>query len=119
MGNLMQVFLGGMIGSVLRYAIQLYTGSSAMLWIVNIIGSFILGSLNGYFEKKESKFKLFFTTGMLGAFTTFSSFTQQWFRELQEHFLSGIIYAVCMTFLCFTAAFMGYLWNRGNRKWNG
>lgn len=119
MANVMQVFLGGIIGSVLRYFIQLYIDTSTMLWIVNITGSFLLGSLNGHFEKKESKIRLLLTTGMLGAFTTFSTFTENWFIAMHDDFGKGLVYGAFMTIGSFIAAFAGYVWNRGERKWNG
>ncbi|MCM3389260.1 fluoride efflux transporter FluC [Ureibacillus chungkukjangi] len=119
MQNLIQVFLGGMLGSALRYLVQLYTNTSIMLWIVNILGSLILGSLNGYFLKNEKPSNLFLTTGMLGAFTTFSTFTGNWFSLLQENLLSGIVYGLVMTLLCFIAALLGYILNRGKQAWNG
>ena len=119
MQNGIQVFLGGMVGSLLRYLVQVYTSTSIMLWIVNILGSFVLGSLNGYFIKNGKPAMLFLTTGMLGAFTTFSTFTGEWFNHLQEHVIHGIIYGLVMTFTCFTAAFIGYFLNRGKPAWNG
>lgn len=119
MKNLFQVFLGGMIGSLLRFIVQSLTSVSIMLWIVNVLGSFALGSLNGYFERKESKLKLFFTTGMLGAFTTFSTFSEYWFHQLQENRVVGILYGIVMTLSCFLAAFGGYYLNRGMTKWSG
>lgn len=119
MRNGIQVFLGGMVGCCLRYLIQLYTSTSLMLWFANIIGSFALGSLNGYFLKKDQPAKLFLTTGMLGAFTTFSTFTGNWFNQLQDHFLIGIIYGLVMALACITAAFVGYILNRGKQTWNG
>lgn len=111
--------MGGMAGSLLRYIIQLYTSTSIMLWMVNIIGSFLLGSLNGYFLKTAKQANVLLTTGMLGAFTTFSTFTESWFYELQEHFLLGVLYAVTMTSACFVAAYIGYFLNRGKNTWNG
>lgn len=117
--NGIQVFLGGMVGSLLRYIVQVYTNTSVMLWVVNILGSFVLGSLNGYFLKKDKPLKLFLTTGMMGAFTTFSTFTGNWFSLLNEHFLIGIVYAISMTLACFTAASIGYCMNRGKLTWNG
>jgi len=114
-----QVFLGGMVGSLLRYLIQLYTSTSIMLWVVNILGSFVLGSLNGYYLKKGTPARLFLTTGMLGAFTTFSTFTGNWFNQLQEHAVLGIFYGLAMTIACFIAAFLGYFLNRGKQAWNG
>ncbi|MDN4493412.1 fluoride efflux transporter FluC [Ureibacillus aquaedulcis] len=119
MKNGLHVFFGGMLGSLLRYIVQLYTSTSVMLWIVNLIGSFVLGSLNGFFLRNDKPAKLFLTTGMLGAFTTFSTFTGHWFTRLQEHFLLGVLYALAMTFLCFAAAYFGYFLNRGKQTWNG
>lgn len=117
--NIIQVFLGGMGGTLLRYLVEVYTNSSTMLWIVNILGSFVLGSLNGYYLKKEKPARLFLTTGMLGAFTTFSTFTGNWFTLIHEHFLKGIAYGLTMTIACFTAALIGYFLNRGKQIWNG
>lgn len=114
-----QVFLGGMAGSLLRYMIHIYTSTSVMLWFVNIVGSFVLGSVSGYYLKKAKQANLFLTSGMLGAFTTFSTFTENWFKQLQEHFLLGVVYAIVMTSLCFFAAYVGYLLNRGKKLWNG
>ena len=117
--NVAGVFLGGMIGSLLRYFIEVNTNTSMMLWLVNIVGSFVLGYSNGYFLKKGIAAKLFLTTGMLGAFTTFSTFSGHWFSLLKEHMLLGVIYGVTMTLSCFTAAFVGYFLNRGKQIWNG
>ena len=90
-----------------------------MLWIVNVIGSFVLGSLNGYFLKSGKSTILFLTTGMLGSFTTFSTFTGAWYSQLQEHLLFGALYGIVMTITCFTAAYIGYFLNRGKQTWNG
>ena len=119
MKNWLQVFIGGMVGALLRFTVQTLTTTSIMLWVVNILGSFILGSLNGYFEKKESSFKLFFTTGLLGAFTTFSTFSENWFVHLQHNVIVGIVFGITMTAACFIAAFIGYSLNRGKSLWNG
>ncbi|MFP3917175.1 CrcB family protein [Lysinibacillus telephonicus] len=119
MTNWLQVFIGGMVGAILRFTVQTLTSTSIMLWVVNILGSFILGSLNGYFEKKESTYKLFFTTGLLGAFTTFSTFSQNWFLFLRDNVIFGIVYGIAMTAVSFIAAFIGYFLNRGKSLWNG
>ncbi|MEL3961578.1 CrcB family protein [Lysinibacillus endophyticus] len=109
MQNIIQVFFGGMIGAIIRYEIQLVVGTTVMLWIVNVLGSFILGCLNGFFEKKESKLKLFFTTGMLGTFTTFSTFSETSFNMLLEESFRGTAYIFGMTLASVSAAFIGYL----------
>lgn len=113
--NWIQVFLGGMLGAFLRYTLTTFTTTSAMLWIANIVGSFLLGTLNGMFEKKKNQFQLFLTTGMLGSFTTFSAFSEAWFHRLQADLLTGLLYGVLMTLSCVLAASVGYFLNRGNK----
>lgn len=115
------VFFGGMLGALLRFAVQSFTSTNLMLWIVNVIGSLLLGSLNGYYEKnkKVASTKLFFTTGMLGAFTTFSSFSENWFYQLQESIVIGICYGIGMTLISCIAAWIGYSLFRGEKVWNG
>lgn len=109
MQNVIQVFLGGMIGAIIRYGIQLIVGTTVMLWIVNVLGSFLLGCLNSYFEKKESKLTLFFTTGMLGTFTTFSTFSESTIHLLQEEPFVGVVTIIGMTLISIAAALIGYL----------
>jgi CrcB protein len=45
---------------------------------VNVVGSFVIGLLAGYFALKgnvSQAWRLFLTTGILGGFTTFSAFS--------------------------------------------
>ena len=86
MGNTMivaAVALGGAIGSVLRY----FSGKYAMAYFggdfpygtlfVNVTGSFIMGLLMALFIQYTPSFetRTFLTVGILGGFTTFSSFS--------------------------------------------
>lgn len=72
------VALGGGIGATLRYGTQLiiqqkkFPTSWATL-IVNIIGSFFLGKMSSW-TFIESTMLSFLTMGVLGGFTTFSTF---------------------------------------------
>jgi CrcB protein len=80
----LSVAAGGAIGAVLRYGVNIAT---AALWgmnfpiatmIVNILGSFILGACVGLFAhygQPSAAMRTFLVTGMLGAFTTFSTFS--------------------------------------------
>jgi CrcB protein len=78
------VFFGGGLGSMLRHAVNqasaflLGAGFWATLF-VNITGSFTMGLLAGWFafrgEGGGQSLRLFLTTGMLGGFTTFSTFS--------------------------------------------
>lgn len=82
MNKLLLVALGGAIGSSFRYilsaAIPRFIGK-IFLWgtfSVNIIGSILIGILWAYFENNTGHFnlKVFLVVGILGGFTTFSSF---------------------------------------------
>ena len=78
------VFIGGGIGSALRYGVG--RASIAMVGpnypagtlIVNIVGCFLMGALAGWLSYRDlgidQTMKLFLTTGLLGGFTTFSAF---------------------------------------------
>lgn len=78
------VFVGGGIGSVLRYALSVgvlrvgWTGFPVATLAVNTIGGLAMGVLAGWFAFKgggPQAWRLFLTTGLMGGFTTFSTFS--------------------------------------------
>lgn len=78
------VFLGGGIGAALRHGVNLSIGrllGTAFPYatlLINITGSFTMGLVVAYFAFKgdaSQHWRLFFTTGILGGFTTFSAFS--------------------------------------------
>ena len=78
------VFLGAGIGGALRHGVNLGAvrlfgyGFPLGTLIVNVIGSFLMGLLAGYFVFRPGvpqDVRLFLTTGILGGFTTFSAFS--------------------------------------------
>jgi fluoride exporter len=78
------VFLGAGIGGALRHGVNLAAGRLFGLGfplgtlIVNVLGSFLMGALAGYFAFRPGigqHVRLFLTTGILGGFTTFSAFS--------------------------------------------
>lgn len=108
--NFFAVFLGGAIGAVLRYFIILWVPDVAVLWAVNLLGSFIMGIFQAYYMRQSHPtWKLFWTTGLLGSFTTFSSFSAEWFIQFQISPLSACFYALAMTISCFVVAYLGFL----------
>ena len=84
MTNLLLVGLGGFIGSILRYLLSGYVqGSSRSVdfpfgtLAVNLIGCFVIGFLAQLAEGRglfTSQARTFIFVGILGGFTTFSSF---------------------------------------------
>ena len=113
------VALGGAIGAVLRFSIGNIIESSDFplsTIIVNVSGSFILGMLavmainNGYSEE----LMLFFGTGLLGAFTTMSTFSLETLTLVKnDNYTLALVYASISFALCILFAFVG--WELGDR----
>lgn len=82
-GVLLSVGIGGFIGAVSRFLlagwVQKVTHSAFPFGTlsVNIIGSFFIGFLFFYVQQENfpTALKLFLVTGLLGALTTFSTFS--------------------------------------------
>lgn len=84
MRNLIYIFIGGGLGSVLRFLVSNYTqkvwnvNSFPMgTFVVNMIGCFLIGILTAYFLKVDNYLKFLLITGFCGGFTTFSTFSAE------------------------------------------
>jgi CrcB protein len=88
------VFLGAGLGGALRHAVNV--GAARLFGygfpfgtlIVNILGSFLMGLLAGYFAFRPGigqHMRLFLTTGILGGFTTFSAFSLDAALMVERH----------------------------------
>jgi CrcB protein len=116
MKQVLLVFLGGGIGSALRYAIGkfFYMSSTGFPWgtfSVNIIGSLLIGVLMGVALKNNSFSEnqtLLLVTGLCGGFTTFSAFAyeNQQFLKVGD-FTAFAIYTLCSLSLGILAVFLG------------
>lgn len=78
------VFLGGGFGAAMRHGVNLAaarllgTGFPYGTLTVNVVGSLTMGLMAAWFAFEGSPsqhWRLFLTTGMLGGFTTFSTFS--------------------------------------------
>ena len=88
------VFLGGGLGAALRHGVNLL--SSRVLGAAfpyatafeNVTGSLTMGLIAGYFAFRaggiSTHWQLFLTTGILGGYTTFSTFAQESFTLLES-----------------------------------
>ncbi len=88
---ILSIATGGSIGAIFRFLISYYmhrllgNNFAYGTLTVNILGSFIIGFLYLYFEQTISpNLKAMLVTGMLGALTTFSTFSLETILILQE-----------------------------------
>ena len=97
--NLLAIALGGALGSVARYLLTglVVRASSPAFplgtFVVNIIGCAAFGALAGAASSRFSlapEVRLFWFTGILGGFTTFSSYAFESFALIREgHLLAA------------------------------
>ncbi len=115
--KLFLVFVGGGIGSVLRYAtnsiLSVYVIGQLGTVLVNVIGSFVFGILVSIGEDRSDYFNLFLLTGLLGGFTTFSQFSYDVVTLQNNGNLYSIIYILSSVLLSISMALLGiYIANR-------
>ena len=79
--NVLLVGCGGFTGSILRYVIGITVGYSGGFpvgtFLVNVLGSFLIGVLFSLSGKIGQEWSLVLTTGFCGGFTTFSTFSYE------------------------------------------
>jgi fluoride exporter len=82
--NYVLVFIGGGLGSTLRYLVNVVSGRLLgtdfpyHTFFINITGSTVMGLVAGYFAFKgdaSQSWRLFLMTGILGGYTTFSAYS--------------------------------------------
>jgi len=117
MNKILFVALGGAIGSSLRFFLSALIPKvlgRIFLWgtfSVNIIGSLLIGIMWAYFENNLSNYnlKLFLVVGLLGGFTTFSSFSLETINLFKtEGIRIALLYIFSTNIFGILAAFGGY-----------
>ena len=81
------VFVGGGLGSALRYGVGLLIPATPFNWAVlavNVLGSGVAGYFVAMPNLSES-LRLGLAVGLLGGFTTFSAFSVETVRLYSEH----------------------------------
>ena len=111
------IALGGALGSVLRFAAVGYLTPLLGIrfplgtFIVNIVGSFLIGVAYVLLVEKttlSAEWRLFFITGVLGGFTTFSAFSLEILQLWQSGYvLNALIYASSSVIVSLLMAFAG------------
>jgi CrcB protein len=116
MAHVLIVGMGGFIGSILRY----WLGGLIHRWVqdafpagtlaVNVLGCFVLGGVMYLAEYREffsSELRLFITIGILGGFTTFSTFGYETFALLRDSEHLQALVSVAANVFVGTAAVAG------------
>jgi len=116
MKQLLLVFIGGGLGSTLRYVIGKYMNSTetGIPWgtfTANILGSLLIGVILGLAAKNDalsSNQTLLLATGFCGGFTTFSAFAYENHVFLKAgDFTSFALYTIGSFIVGFLAVFLG------------
>lgn len=109
------VFIGGGLGSIIRFAIglgmwKIWPGFPAGTLAVNLIGTFLIGIVSILAAEKElihPPFRELIQVGFLGGLTTFSSFgfetvalyNQNRYAEMIFYFLGNLILGISLVVL--------------------
>jgi CrcB protein len=116
-GKLLIVFIGGGLGSGARYVVATWAanafgpGFPRGTALVNLVGSFLISLVMGLSLGAGTispNVRLFLTTGIMGGFTTYSSFNYETLHFVEEGALGYAAAYVGLTMLgCFVAGAMG------------
>lgn len=119
------IFLGvfGSIGATLRYIVSILIPTRDTFpfstLTVNLLGCFFLGLLSSGLESKlNPKYLPALKTGLIGSFTTFSTFSVEVVQLLQHH---HYLYAFCYLFISciFGLVFAGLGWGWSMGRYGG
>ncbi|GAM99232.1 protein crcB homolog [alpha proteobacterium U9-1i] len=115
--NLLLVALGGALGSAARYGVGLAAArwlGAGFPWgtlVVNIAGGLAMGLLAARTQEGEA-LRLLIGVGVLGGFTTFSAFSLETVRLMQQRPELGLAYIAASLALSVGACWLGLMLGR-------
>ncbi|MEO6637354.1 MAG: fluoride efflux transporter CrcB [Ginsengibacter sp.] len=113
---LLMVGIGSFIGGVCRYLISLLIQNKFLstfpygTMAVNVIGCFFIGVVYALSEKGNInvEWRLFLATGILGGFTTFSSFSNETISMMRDgQYWQSFMYVALSLIIGLAATFIG------------
>ena len=119
------VAIGGALGSVARYGTGVAVGRVWNLsfplgtMLINIAGSLVMGLFIGFLARTtpswQSDGRLFFAVGVLGGFTTFSSFSLDAISMIERGDIGpALAYVLASVIIGIGALYVGLLVMRGS-----
>jgi len=115
--NVLWVALGGALGSAARYGVGVATArwlGAGFPWgtlIVNVAGGLAIGVLAARTEQADA-LRLLLGVGFLGGFTTFSAFSLETVRLMQQRPELGLAYVAASLALSVGACWLGLVLGR-------
>ena len=116
------IAIGGALGAVGRYVVSVlmlqWISSNIPLGtlVVNVVGSFVLGLVyecGTLVWQSSNEFKAFLIVGILGGFTTFSTFSLEIVVLFQKGEIgAGVLYAIGSLVLAVLGLTMGIIFGR-------
>jgi CrcB protein len=117
MQSILLVFLGGGLGSVIRFLLGKWITSlhaHNFPWgtlVINVIACMFLGIMVGLADQKQiisSTMRVFWTVGFCGGFSTFSTFSIEALELMQNGLATSLLlYVGFSLLLCVAATFAG------------
>jgi len=115
--------IGGMIGTLARYSTSItfseINGFPYATLVVNLIGCFLLSFILNYDKIKQRlspEIRIALGTGVIGSFTTFSTFALETIELWNNNMLLALAYALLSVGGGLAFCYIGYkLANRGQR----
>lgn len=114
---MMLVFIGGGIGAAVRYWLsglvydKFGSGFPYGTIVVNVLGCLLIGLLMTGMQERflvQSSLRIFLTIGILGGFTTFSSFSYETVLLLRDgELFTATINVIGTVFTCMVATWIG------------
>ena len=117
MNQILAIAGGGAIGAVLRFWMSIWVygmlgrGFPYGTLAVNVLGSLLMGFLYVWLLERSSlsgEWRAFLLIGLLGAFTTFSSFSIETLNLVESgEWVKAVMNAFLSVLLCVVAAWVG------------